>query len=452
MYNKTSRAALCALLMGGTMTTIAAPKVISVDNNEILRYPLVLVGGTYDGSELDIKTKPASRPLSFTTLNKDFRMLVELKEGNNTVYLKDGSGPTALNLTYKPPTTEYRLKVWYVVPKGEDPLTFTKHGNNGNYTEITPFSTSVERVMAEYKEKITAQVNLMQSWSAEDMKKAGYGRKTFYPIYTPEGKIDIGLIELDQTREELVKSGEGVFGAIINKVPEKYKTGMYKNLSFTTIRAAALGGGDFCMVGSKTIVQIGPMGTEQIYDCLLNPKQVDSLSWREYVGVTTHELGHQMHSAWHPGGRNHVMQSAYGNVARYFTLYDDPADKKAHGDENQTTWGVYNTMMNYNRWFMSADKQEYKDGKIVIAFTDKNILVQAEYPLAVFYYYNPDSNPTLFKKLDDKKSLKYSMPLEEAVKELNPTAKERGWFNVMAIDTQGNMAYKGYKFEKEKEE
>jgi hypothetical protein len=409
-----------------------------------------MVGGTYDGTTVQVKTRPAKLPCPVTTHEKEFRILAELKEGKNTLYIEDSSGTTTLTLAYKPPTTDYRVKVWYVVPKGEDPHTFTKHGNNGDYTQITPFSTSVERVMAEFKGKISAQVKLMQSWSAEDMKKAGYGRKTFYPVYTAAGDIDIGIIELDQTREELIKSGQGVFGDIINKVPAKYKDGKHKNLSFTTIHAQALGGGDFCMVGSKTIVQIGPMKTEQIYDCLLNPERVDNLSWREYVGVTIHELGHQMHSAWHPGGRNHIMQSAYGNISRYFTLFDNAADKKGHKDDNQSTWGVYTPMMNYNRWFMSPDHQEYNDTNIKISFTEDSINAASEYPLAVLYYYNPGSNPTLFKKLYDKKRTEYSLPLKVALKELNPVAQERGWFNVMAIDTQGNMAYKGYKFDKEK--
>jgi hypothetical protein len=430
------------MIVSNVMPAAAKPVVTSVENGEMVRYPLVMIGGTYDGKSLQVKTKPATGDYSFTTLGKKFRMLVKLKEGKNIINIKDESGIAAFSLTYQPPTTDYRIKVWYAVPKGEDPYSFTKHGNNGNYTQITPFSTSVERVMAEFKEKIAVQVELMQSWSAEDMKKAGYGRKTFYPVYTDAGDIDIGIVELDQTREEILKRKRGVFGDIINKIPKKYKDGKHKNLCFTTVHAQALGGGHFCMVGSKTIVQIAPMKTKQIYNFLLNPERVDNLSWREYVGVTIHELGHQMHSAWHPGGRNHIMQSAYGNIARYFTLFDNPADKKAHMDENQSTWGAYTPMMNYNRWFMSPDKAEYKDTKVKITFTDDSIKAESKYPLAVFYYYNPSSNPTLLKKLYDKNCTEFSMSLKDAWKELGPAAEERGWFNVMAIDTQGNMAYK----------
>ena len=85
---------VCGMFVSTVLSAAAKPVITSVKNGETLRYPLVMVGGTYDGTVLQVKTRPAKLPCSVTTHEKEFRMLAELKEGKNTLYIKDSSGTT----------------------------------------------------------------------------------------------------------------------------------------------------------------------------------------------------------------------------------------------------------------------------------------------------------------------------------------------------------------------
>ena len=425
-----TRVSVGAFLTAALIWQHAALGRVSVINikkdGETFRYPMVLVSGTYDGNRLVVETLPRGLEVSTTTLGDKFRFLVDLKPGVNSVRISDGDSAAELKLTYQPPTsTQYRIKAWYVVCKGEKPLSpdFNVH--------ITPL----------YKEKISTQVKLMQTWSAEDMKRGGYGPRTFYPLFDENGDVDVGLIELPLTREELASKGSA-YGLALEQLPEKYLDPRIKNVLFSSVQAAALGGGNSCYVGSKTLMQIGPCRVRDIMDSLLYPVAVDHLQVRAYVGVTLHELGHTCHSAWHPGGSNNVVQSAYWNISRQFTLFDDPNNPVPHGDRDLSSWGVHQPLINWDRWFMSPDPHDYKDGKVRIEFTEKEIKASSPCELVVFYYYIPDGDPTLFKVIADQHTKTFSMTIEQALKELGG---KRDWFNVMAVDMEGNMSYETYR-------
>lgn len=411
----------------------AAPVVENMTEGEVIRYPLVMVEGTFNGGTLAVTTTPTGRQTSQTTLGTAFRFVVDLAEGTNALHLADGGETTDLMVVYEPPTTPYRLKTWYVVPHGEHPDTFSDYG------------TDPERVDPMYREKIDVQIKLMQSWSAEDMKLGGHGRMTVYPLYAADGMADVGVLELDQTREELQSYGN-IYGLIANRIPAAYKSGFHKNLAFTSVKAAALSGGHVAMVGTKTLVEIAPTNVTGVMDALRLQTRVDHLQWREYVGVTIHEMGHMMHSAWHCGWGNNIVQSSYGNISRAFTLFDNPALPTPHNDVNRSTWGVHQPLIRFNRWFMNADPYPYQNASISIDTEGPDIQFQASHPLGVVYYYLPSvyvhaRYTTLSRTLVESNTTFYALPVAEAKAELDPVASGRDSFNVMAIDTQGNMRY-----------
>jgi len=424
-----TRVSVGAFLTAALIWQHAALGRVSVINikkdGETFRYPMVLVSGTYDGNRLVVETLPRGLEVSTTTLGDKFRFLVDLKPGVNSVRISDGDSAAELKLTYQPPTsTQYRIKAWYVVCKGEKPLSpdFNVH--------ITPL----------YKEKISTQVKLMQTWSAEDMKRGGYGPRTFYPLFDENGDVDVGLIELPLTREELESKPE-VSGhrLAFSQLPEKFKDQGIKNIAFSSVKAAAEGGGIFAYVGCKTLMQIGPSRVRDIMDALHYPVAVDYLTWRAYVGVTLHETGHMLHGAWHPGGANNILQSAYANISRYFTLCDDPRSLAAHNDKDLSSWGVHQPLMNWNRFFMSPDQRDYKDSKVGIAFTDKEIQVTSDHELAVLYYHIPDAACTFSVTVADRHVRQHSLDVQKMVQELKVKGGYTGdWFYVMGVDVQGN--------------
>ncbi|MCY2930020.1 MAG: hypothetical protein NTV86_11100 [Planctomycetota bacterium] len=413
---------LAAWVMAAASEAMGKVEVVSVKDGQELRYPLVLVAGTFDGKRLLVEAVTTGVQTSATTEGTRFRVLADLKSGTNLLKISDADGTRELTLTYKPATSEeYRLKAWYVVCKGEDPASpeFNTH--------ITPL----------YKQKISVQIKLMQSWSAEDMNRNGFGRRTFYPLYDADGQADVGLITLPMTREEVLASPRGIYEIVEQEIPAAFRRPTLKHLAFTSVKAAAQSSGNFCLVGSKTIMQIGPSHVRDLMDALECPIAVDHLQYRAYVGVTLHETGHMMHMAWHPGGHNNVIQSAYGNISRVFTFRDTPA-AAPHEDKDLSSWGVHRPLMNWNRWFMSPDPATYKDGKVSVTFAGGQIHVSAEHDLAVVYYYMPGGEPTLYKTLDEKHVKTFTMAIDQAGKELNG---QKEWFNVMAVDVEGNMAY-----------
>ena len=104
------------------IATPAAPlRVTNLTDGEVLRYSMVLVDGTFDGgATLTITAEPSDSGGLVTKNGTRFRCLVDLQPGTNTLTLTDSHGSIALNLVFTPPTaTDYRYKVWYVVPSDE---------------------------------------------------------------------------------------------------------------------------------------------------------------------------------------------------------------------------------------------------------------------------------------------------------------------------------------------
>ena len=385
-------------------------------NSTTIRYPLVLVEGTHDGKRFIVETTPRELEVSSTTRGDRFRFLVDLKAGQNSVRITDGESTQELTLTYKPAASkDYRLKAWYVICKNENPM-------NGVFNvNLTPL----------YKEKISTQIKLMQTWSAEDMKRGGYGPMTFYPLYDENSYVDVGLITLSMTRDEILASKESIYGICYRHLPEEFRAPTFKNVAFITVKAAALGNSNFCVVGTKTLMKLGPVHVREIMDALASPVRVDYLTWARYTGVTLHETGHMMHKAWHPGGAHNIIQNGY-DISRAFTLHAVENHKRLE------TWGDHQPLMSWNRFFMSPDPATYKAGEVKVEVKDGIITATSPYELAVVYYYIPNGWPTLSRTIASEHVKTYSMTVNEAWIELR---KKKDWFNVMAVDVEGNMSY-----------
>ncbi len=171
-----------------------------VDGQEF-RYSMVMVDGTFDGGPtLTITAAPATTKVAFTKYGTRFRCLADLRPGTNTLTITDGHGAVALNLVFTPPTaTDYRFKVWYVVPSDEA------------NTPVDP----------DWLTHFSLQTKLMQSWMAEDQKRAGNGRLTFYPILDGSGDVSVEKLVVSQTRAQATALGTGMYGEVWNQTPRR---------------------------------------------------------------------------------------------------------------------------------------------------------------------------------------------------------------------------------------
>ncbi len=403
--------------------TLCAVEVTNIHDKDVLRYPVIVVEGSYAGDLVVTAQESAGRMPSATSIDKlegKFRGIVELKVGENRVTFKDSKGAKTFLLTYKPPTTtDYMTKFWYVIPKGE-----------------TPEPNTPGKVDSLYRIKLENFAKLMQTWCAEDMKRYGYGPKTFFhPLDKNDlNKFDIGLIEVPYTREEWLKN-QSSFGLFGKHLPKEYKTGKWKNVGFVACKDAALSSGDACIVGYNTLITRGSTNLAETIQYLHMTGK--GLTYSTYMGVTLHEFGHTIHWAWHPGGKSNVIQTAY-DISRSFTVANK--DGKLHLDQNRSTWGVHRELFNNSRFiWASGDPVQYANGKIAFDLSGGNMTVKSDYPLGAVYTYKPNGNATVFH-VPEKNARTWSRPISEILTDVKSDK-----FHYMVVDKEGNEAHSVYK-------
>ncbi len=400
---------------------VAAPatllQVTNLTDGEVLRYSMVLVDGTFDGgSTLTITAEPSDTAVSFTKNGTRFRCLADLRPGSNTLTLTDSHGSVALNLVFTPPTaTDYRFKVWYVVPSDEteapaDPDWYVHFG---------------------------LQAKLMQSWMAEDQQRAGNGRLTFYPLLDLSNNIDVGKLVVSQTRAQAEALNTGMFGEVWNQIPTPYKDGRHKNVVFSSVAFNALSSGDLAYVGAY--MNIFPGSATEMMDRLLSTASYgsDSLTFASYSGVTLHEIIHGLHSIWHDTSPNNIMGGGGYDISRYFTLTYNASNNSPHNESGAGTLGNQRDLAAWNRYLMSADPHLYQDTTVGVAEGAVDLTATSAYPLAVFQYYIPGAAADQHVKLAAANVTSFSKNAAAARAELGGTL-----FNLMAVDTEGNMNYR----------
>ncbi|MCX6876314.1 MAG: Ig-like domain-containing protein [Verrucomicrobia bacterium] len=391
-------------------------QVTNLTDGEVLRYSMVLVDGTFDGgATLTITAEPAAAAVSITRNGSRFRCLADLQAGPNTLTITDSHGTIALHLVFTPPTaTDYRYKVWYVVPSDEaeapvDPDWFTHFG---------------------------LQAKLMQSWMAEDQRRAGNGRLTFYPELDASGNIDVGKLVVSQTRAQAEALNTGMFGAVWNQLPAPYQDGRHKNIVFSSVAFNALSSGDLAYVGAYG--NIFPNSATEMMTRLLSTDSSgsDSLTFSSYTGVTLHETLHCLHSIWHDTSPNNIMGGGGYDISQYFTLTYSASNHTPHNESSAGTLGAQRDLAAWNRYLMSADPHVYQDTSVGLAEGAVNLTATSAFPLAVFQYYIPGAAADLRVKLAASPVTSFSKNAAAARLELGGSL-----INVMAVDTEGNMNY-----------
>ncbi|MEI7901558.1 MAG: Ig-like domain-containing protein [bacterium] len=393
-------------------------RVTNLADGTIVRHPLVLVDGAYDGETFQITAMPTNAAVSFTATGNRFRCLVDLQPGTNTLTLTDNHDSVDFHLVFVRPTaTNHHFKVWYVVPSDE---------------VSSPVDTN-------WFVHFGLQSKVMQSWMAEDQLRAGNGRATFYPELDTSNNVNVGLLVLSQTRAQAEALGGGaVYGQVWNQIPAAYKDGSHKNLAFTSVAPAALGGGDLAYVGAYT--NIFPDRAADIMAALLSTKACgfDSLTFATYSGVTLHEVIHCIHSIWHDFSPNNIMGGAY-DISQYFTLTYNAGNPTPHNESSAATLGNPRDLAAWNRYLMSADPHVYSNTAVGVTAGPEYLTATSRYPLAVFQYYIPSSAVDLHTNLAAAATTVFRKHAGRARQELGSAP-----FNIMAVDTEGNMSYTSF--------
>lgn len=164
----------------------AALTVTNHAPRELLRYPVALLVGTAERAErvavdnLD-NPRPDGRNVG-PVVDQRFRLLVELAPGDNRLRLSAGAESAALTLTYRPPTSPYRVTLVYLT------------GREGATAYPTQFDTDRQ----DYLPRVRTGARLLQTFCAESLHDEGLGRLTFNLATDERGEPAVHTVALPE--------------------------------------------------------------------------------------------------------------------------------------------------------------------------------------------------------------------------------------------------------------
>ena len=287
--------------------------ITNVGDCETLTYSLALIRGRAPAlcsyvSVRGIKNLAVQWPV----VGGEFRVLVDLARGSNRLELEAGGFKKKITLIHEPRTTRLRVTPVYVICAGHDGYFQGPRGENRS-----PESAAT---------RIGLGARLLQSLTAEKLREAGHGRKTFQlerDLDGPECLVMHSMLHVDRARAMTQRELWEFVGRELMSGPLASRDRKYMAfLSCTRYRGApnprtheatlartqghaALGGGGLALFGSACLhtwptcmAQVLPkfldttiVDTEQLMDDS-NYRGTHGGCLATTLGSVLHELGH----------------------------------------------------------------------------------------------------------------------------------------------------------------
>lgn len=336
---------------------------ITVDNfkqGEVVRYPVVVLSGKAAGETVGIGR--TSTPV----VGGEYRAMVELEPGMNTIVLRSARDRKEFKIEYKPPTSQVKVVAVWIKPSDE-----------GEIFQINPGPKPM------FKEKMDVALKTIQCFYAEAMNAGGYGRKTFPLELDEKGKVVVHVITVPKTGAELraMENNESwwfIYQQLQKQFPEE-QTKWCAMLSFTqyepvsrkTTGHYALGGGSLGAFGTGSM-QYWPNRLSDVQKVLMDPRKLDlatefddsgyrSTVWGNVAtawGAMAHEMGHAF-GLPHSNDRFSVMSRGFDFFNRTFTVDEPPrasdkpdAPNKTYKADEHAHWDKYSAAkLNWSAYF-----------------------------------------------------------------------------------------------------
>lgn len=425
---------------------------LTIDNlkaGEIFRYPVISVRGTCGTDSVSVGlTKDATT--SAKAANGRYIGLIELKPGSNTVYTKAGGNVLATKVFYQPMKTPYKVHaVWYVSSDEGNDYPYAKPGEKQKLNE-----------------KLDTMLKMMQTFTAEAMEEAGYGKKTFALDTDKDGKVVVTIVKSTKTGVELrAEDGGKTWGDGYEQIKKLFdeRTQKYASLmAFSRwdtekqrgLGAFALGGGALAMMYGGT-VSLYPNSIAEVQDAFLDTEFIDPAKTYEdsafrktrWANVSTaygaflHELGHTF-GLPHCADGFGIMSRGFDRFNRRFMLNEPPVHGQEKGAEFKADqiarWDKFHAArLNWSPWFQADGKNggefERKSPPTITVDGDK-VTIESVRGIRTAGAELDDKFPS-FKEYKDKAPLVVTFSLDELRKEIKSKDKVR----ITAIDTEGNQ-------------
>lgn len=377
-------------------------QLTNYSGGETIRYPVPLIRGTLADTSLtsvevinETSTRDTAK-MKCLAHNGRFKALTELVPGKNKIVIKAGKDSRALELTYKPQTNPYVVRVVYAADSTGD----------------TSYQTPIKNDPQNYAEKLGTMMILMQTFTAESMNDMGMGRVTFNLEFDEKGKVKVHVLKCNKTATEVaqIPGGRGgLYGYLNGQLNKQLPDAKAKNVMLPAFSRfnpethhstayTALGAGNLALFGGSNLYCY-PSGLADVQRAYMDATVIDTANYSSdsngrhtfwsnastSIGNTLHELGHAF-GLPHARDGFDIMRRGGDWFSRFWVLQEAPAKggktAKPFEDNRVAQWTIASAaFLRATPWF-ALDERTYpkeehiqaragnKPGEIVVSSSD----------------------------------------------------------------------------------
>jgi hypothetical protein len=408
----------------------AAPiRITNYKAGETLRFPVPLIQGELADPALKAVTvvntssKRDTREMTGQALKGRFKALTELVPGENKLLIRAGKDELPLTLVFKPQTNTYIARVVYITD------------SSGK----TEFQTPLPNDPQDFRGKLDTAMKIMQTFTAERMNDAGFGRRTFNLELGEDGRVLVHLLKGRGTIEHYrTLDGGQLYGEVAGELARKLPAPKATNLvipAFTWFDAntkkalahTALGGGNLALFGGGDLF-CWPDRLADVQKAFMDETRVDpdryfsdSVGRHTFwgtasttIGAALHELGHTFDLP-HSREVHDIMTRGHDRLNRFFTLIEPPhAGRKtpyAFKDAEIACWAPVSAGALAPCRFFAMDQRTWSDQNKTGASLDSSggVVIESDYVLRYVGVY--DHSPKYVEAV-------YAVPVERDARQM----------------------------------
>lgn len=358
--------------------TAAQLSVVNHADDSTVRYPVVLLRGTLPADSADLEVSIGDKTFPLCRQKGQFKVLVELSEGDNTIRVQ-AQKPAArlqLNIRYQPQTNPYYVRLIWMTDSSGD----------------TKYATPSDDDVQDYESRLRTAAILMQTLTAERMHDQGRPRKTFRLERDSSGQVIVHTLKGPAAAEDYYAMEDQRWWRETAKWlnadhPDRFAKNIVlaaytrKDQRTGKMKAhTALGGGNLGLFGSASLFS-WPAGLDQVVPTFTNDAKFEATKvhndsagrnniWglaSTTIGATLHEMGHTFDLP-HCNDSMGIMTRGFDHFNRVFT-FADPVSGRNRQPKNHTLQQeayfapISASYLQLSRWFQPDGGEDAKQAR-----------------------------------------------------------------------------------------